>query len=368
MWKNASRFFLLLILNALSVHSFSQTFDLKGLVRDHETGLPIEDVTVYINGTTKGSITDHSGQFRLAGINLPCELILSHVSYQLQNIAIQDSSKLENLNFTLQKRIFKLEEATVFSATLRTQYLEQFKRWFLGVNYTEQEAEILNDSVLAFNMYDSAQFSVDANGPILVHLPLTGYTLKVDLVHFHLLYKEELEAFHCSILGYYYFDPMDPRSRREGRNMARARVRNFYNSSMHFCRSLYYNQLAENGFVFENACPPEKETAYSKDYRYDIKAEYINDEVGNKLLMLTHSSCNDFQIVYHENARHRPVDLTYLNNERSTFIYSKLSFLADTIHFYKSGRIPENTILFGGSIGKKGIAYMLPEDYIPSMQ
>jgi len=35
---------------------------------------------------------------------------------------------------------------------------------------------------------------------------------------------------------------------------------------MHFCRSLNRNQLAENGYVFENACPPKRESAYSKDY------------------------------------------------------------------------------------------------------
>jgi hypothetical protein len=150
--------------------------------------------------------------------------------------------------------------------------------------------------------------------------------------------------------------------------MARARVENYYNSYMHFCRSLYHNQLAGNGYKFENACPSKKESAYSKDYRYDIKAAYVTDSYGNKQLMLTHSSCNNFLITYHENIRRQPVDLTYLNTERSNFFYSNLRFLADTVRIHKSGRIPENTILFGGSIGEKGIAYMLPDDYIPSMQ
>lgn len=362
------RFTLFLVLLSIAPSVLSQIHKLTGRVSDQETGLPIEDLTVYINGTTTGTTTDPSGKFSLEFNNLPCELILSHVSYQLKLIPLQDPGALTDLSFILEKRIVRLEEATVVTTSIRTAYLEYFRSWFLGENYGEQKAEILNDSVLVFSIHDNLQFSVDATAPILVKLPLTGYLLQVDLLHFHLLYKEELEAYHCSILGYYLFKPLDPGSRREQRKIARARVENFYNSSMHFCRSLYHRQLAANGYVFENACPPRKESVYSKDYRFDIKAEYTTDSYGNEQLMLTHSSCNNFLITYHENARERPVDLTYLNMERSTFRYSNLSFLADTVRILKSGRIPENTIIFGGSIGEKRIAYMLPEDYIPSMQ
>jgi hypothetical protein len=346
----------------------AQEHELTGQVVDQESGLPIEDVTVYMNGTTTGTTTDQNGRFSLKDFNLPCELILSHVSYQIQQKHLQDPGKLSNLSFTLEKRFVRLEEATVVTTSTRTVYLEYFKSWFLGENYKEQKAEILNDSILVFSIYDSLQFSVDATAPIVVNLPITGYILKVDLLHFHLLYKEELEAYHCSILGYYLFNPLEPGSRREQRKIARARVNNFYNSSMHFCRSLYHSQLAGNGYVFENACPPRKENAYSKDYRFDIKAEYSTDTYGNEQLVLTHSSCKNFLITYHENARKRPVDLTYLNTERSTFHYSNLSFLADTVRILKTGRIPENTLIFGGSIGEKRIAYMLPDNYIPSMQ
>lgn len=368
MVKNVSRLLLFLVLVAGALPSFSQVFHLNGWIRDHESGTPIENVTVYINGTTLGTITDISGHFDLDGISLPCDLILSHVSYQIQSMTIQDSSKLKDRNLTLKKRFIYLEEATVFSTPLRSIYMEDFRLWFLGKNYKDQKATILNDSVLVFTKYDSTQFSVDATGSILVHLPLAGYILKVDLVHFKLLYKEELEGYHCSILGYYYFEAIHPDSRRKQRNMARARANNFYNSSMHFCRSLYHNQLAQNGYLLKSSCPPKKESAYSNDYRYNIKAEYISNEYGNTYMMLTHSSCKDFVITYHENARKRPVDLTYLDPERSTFYYSQLSFLADTVHILKSGRIPENTMVFSNSIGEKGVAYMLPEDYIPSMQ
>ena len=368
MSNNVSRAAFILILNIVSIHSIAQGFQINGQINDQQSGNPIPFVTVYINGTTRGTTTDQLGEFVLQDINLPCELILSHVSYQLKSIPLQDSTLLENVNYPMQKRIFKLEEATVFGDSVKTDYMERFKYWFLGANYQEEDAEILNDSVLVFNVYENEQFSVEANEPIEINLPQAGYILKVDLAHFRMLYKEDLQGYHCSILGYYYFDPINPRKRREKRNMARSRVQNFYNSSMHFCRSLYHNQLGENGYLFENKCPPAKESTYSKDYRYNIKAEYINDAYGNRQLMLIGSSCNDFLITYHENTRKRPVDLTYLDSERSTRLFSGLSFLSDTVHILPSGRIPGNSVLFSGPIGEKGIAYLLPEDYIPSMQ
>ena len=366
--NSVSRAAILLILNIVSIHSIAQGFQIDGLITDQQSGNPIPFVTVYINGTTRGNITNQQGQFVLHDITLPCELILSHVSYQLKSIPLQDSTQLENVSYTLLKRVIQLKEVTVVRNLVKTDYMERFKNWFLGVNYRDERAEILNDSVLIFHVLENEQFTVEAMEPLKVLLPRAGYVLNVDLAHFRLLYKEELEGYHCSILGYYYFDSFEPRSRRHQRKMARARVRNFYNTGMHFCQSLYQNQLAENGYIFKINCPSEKENVDSADYRYDINYKYITDDYGNRQMMLINSSCNDFLITYHENFRKRPVDLTYLETARTTRKFSGLSFLSYTIHILPSGRIPGNTVLFSGAIGKKGIAYLLPVDYIPSMQ
>lgn len=63
MVKNVSRLILFLVLVAGFVPSFSQVFHLNGWVRDHESGVAIEDVTVYINGTTQGSIPENTMVF-----------------------------------------------------------------------------------------------------------------------------------------------------------------------------------------------------------------------------------------------------------------------------------------------------------------
>jgi len=345
---------------------FSQGYTVEGKVTDLESGLPIPMATVYVNGTTRGTITGPNGDFRLERVILPCELILSHVSYELIDIPLRDTAHLKELDFKMEPRVIRLQEATIIRPQLRDEYLRRFRLWFLGVDYVESGARILNDSVLMFRMRENEQFSVEASGPIMVYLPETGYMLTMNLVRFDLDYSEELEGYHCSILGYYYFEPMATGSRKEQRMRARRRAEVYYNSSMHFCRSLYHNQLMENGYLFQRACVPEVEEGVNPAEVPDFIATYGPDDYGNQRLLLIRFVCPDFNILFHYNSRNRPVDLTYMQSYRVK--RSGLSFLTDSVYIYPSGRIPENSILFSGFIGKKGVASMLPRDYIPSMQ
>jgi hypothetical protein len=137
---------------------------------------------------------------------------------------------------------------------------------------------------------------------------------------------------------------------------------------MHFCKSLYHNQLLENGYTFRRACTPEARPGEAGTTLPDFIATYEKDPFGNSRLMLTRFACRDFQIRYSYKGRNRPADLTYLDSNPQRIYLSGLTFLKDTVHIYPSGRVADNSMLFSGKIGDKGVAYMLPEDYIPSMQ
>lgn len=344
---------------------FAQGTRITGRILDRASGTPIPDVSVYINGSSLGTTTDAEGAFKLEGMVLPCELIVSHVSYELQSRLLLDPSTLEGLLFPLDVKVVMLEEATVIQNSIRNEFLERFKKWFLGRDFEAYDAEILNDTILIFSIDDQDQFSVYANEPLMVSLPETGYLLKVDLVKFDLRYNQEFDGYHCSILGYYLFNPMNPGSPRGDRVIARKRAEHYYNSSMHFCRSLYHNMLAENGYLFERNCPSEEE---GDDSRPDFVANYLPDPYGNTHLLLTRLACRRYGVTFYYNARNRPVDLTYLDSNPTRQEWSGVYFMKDTIRIYPSGRIPENSILFSNSISNKGVASMLPEDYIPSMR
>lgn len=74
MSNSFSRAVFLLLINILTANLFAQGFRIEGQVNDQESGNPIPYVTVYINGTSRGTSTNQMGQFTLEEISLPCEL------------------------------------------------------------------------------------------------------------------------------------------------------------------------------------------------------------------------------------------------------------------------------------------------------
>lgn len=355
-----------LILSTLAL--LSQDFKIAGVLTDQDSNIPVPYVTVYVNGTTRGTISNSEGSFALYGITLPCELILSHVSYELQRKVIEDTTELENLHFVLKKKLVQIQELTVIGDSSRHIYLESFRQWFLGANYKESEARILNDSALFFIPLEGEQFEAYANEALIIDLPQTGYLLKTDLVHFKLNVKQELGGFHCSILGYFYFEETFTGNRRQQRALARNRTNAYYNSRLHFCRSLYANKLAENGYIMEKICTEEDSLSAETVQGVGYKKNYFESATGNPIAYLTDFPCPYFEISHYHTNGNKPVDLSYLYAHPNNLSRSSLFFARDTIRIYSTGRVAENSILFNGAIGDKGVAWLLPENYIPSMQ
>ncbi len=295
-------------------------------------------------------------------------MILSHVSYTLQRLSISDTSDLEDVRFGMSKKIVPLQEATVMPDSARRNYLSRFKAWFLGAGYEETGARIINDPALSFIPIDGDQFEAHANEPLEVEIPLTGYRIKIDLVHFRLMVMEETGRYHCSILGYFYYEDTSAGSRRQQRALARTRAEAYYNTRLHFCRSLYENKLKENGYLLESTCLPNETSDPVKINPGDYKRWFSNSGSGKPVLKLTDFTCSLFTIKYYHSRGNKPTDLSYLYAHPSNKSRSGLLFARDTISIYSTGRVADNSILFSGDIGNKGVAWLLPEDYIPAMQ
>ena len=55
---------------------------IKGVVVDSLTQEPLPSATVYVNGTTQGTITDNDGRFELKDVSFPATVVFSFVGYQ----------------------------------------------------------------------------------------------------------------------------------------------------------------------------------------------------------------------------------------------------------------------------------------------
>ena len=89
---------------------------LKGLVLDNETNLPIEYVNVFLNKNNYGVFTNKSGEFFLKDIADNDSIYISCIGYVTNKIRISelDSSLAKNI-FILKKNIYQLNDVIVES-------------------------------------------------------------------------------------------------------------------------------------------------------------------------------------------------------------------------------------------------------------
>ena len=75
--------FLLALLSFIPAVLFGQN-TISGFVVDSLTQEPLPLATVYVNGTTQGTITDNDGRFELKDVSFPATVVFSFVGYQPQ--------------------------------------------------------------------------------------------------------------------------------------------------------------------------------------------------------------------------------------------------------------------------------------------
>lgn len=101
---------MMLLLLAMTV----QAVTLKGVVTDKTNKEPLIGATVQIHGSITGAITDIDGKFELSGIkNGTYTLVVSYVSYRTEQIKVQVSGGVPELNVELVPDNQQLGEVTV---------------------------------------------------------------------------------------------------------------------------------------------------------------------------------------------------------------------------------------------------------------
>ena len=87
-----------------------QQSKVTGTVKDAKTGEPMPGVTVVIEGTTKGFITDISGKYTADGVDNNAVLVFSYVGYNIQKVSIAGKSVID---VVLELNVQSLDEVVV---------------------------------------------------------------------------------------------------------------------------------------------------------------------------------------------------------------------------------------------------------------
>ncbi len=372
---------LMLLLFPLQVTS---QIKITGTVTETESNNPVIYATIYVNGTTIGTITNPAGEFSLENVVPPCEIVISHVSYTAQIIEIKQNADTV-LHIKLNPGDVELGVVEVKDKNLREANLIHFKERFLGTDYWGKNAFIENDSVLVFRREkvlnnndvvleseilapdsNSILFTVNTKGPLLVNLPLLGYKLHINLIHYKELQTGNDDEYRFHTLGYFYFQSEDESSKRKTNRYRKKQIEAWYNSDRHFCHSLFNERLKENGYILyyyvinpETGFWEKSETGMWKPYEFDLKDHLIRTGNEVKIVGLKNRS---FYIKYYEK-HNAPLNLN--RNEGVSPQISKIYFLKDTCTIRADGSRPDNSIMFGPEIGNKRVGAMLPYDFQP---
>jgi hypothetical protein len=179
-------------------HSAAQNFSsvIQGKVTDKSSNRPLENVTVYISGTSFGTATDSFGFFKMeslpSGIH---RLVASKLGYKPEAVSVAlIEEKIAEVNFSLEETYIELNEI-VIKGKLSEEWkdnIEVFKKYFLGRTQFASDCKIINPEVIDLFKSDSGELAARAAQSIIVINNALGYKLFCDLINFKWNEKEHI--------------------------------------------------------------------------------------------------------------------------------------------------------------------------------
>ncbi|HXB06382.1 MAG TPA: carboxypeptidase-like regulatory domain-containing protein [Puia sp.] len=250
--KKILSFLLLALLTVSRLSAQSPVSTLTGSVRDSATGKPLAGVSVFLNSTSKGTVTHDDGTFTLGGIPTGrYELIVSAIGYSTRLLEISTRHLPAFLKILLNTRASELAAVTVepYLKDGWKRYGKFFWDNFIGTTDNASSCTIKNKDVLRFRFYPkSRKLSVTAVEPLIVVNKALGYNLEYRLEGFTCDYSSNI----ISYFGYPLFHEMIADNSDRQQRWEKNRQLAYLGSMMHFMRSLYSGRLHEDGFIVEH--------------------------------------------------------------------------------------------------------------------
>jgi len=236
----------------LLVFNISVSQEIRGVVLDGITNLPLESVSVYFDQTTIGTTTNQKGEFTLSNANIKAPLIISYLGYNKKSI--QKYSTVEVEEFYLFESVNRLDEIIIntndnWSRDLK---LKEFKRHYLGDSKRGKSCRIQNqdDLILKFNK-KTKKLIATSKVPIIIKNDLLNYTININLDYFEASYsfisknKKRLNIEKVSYFGSSFYKSYPSPLLK---NVIDERNSAYRGSVLHFMRALSKNKLNERGY------------------------------------------------------------------------------------------------------------------------
>ncbi|OGX92195.1 hypothetical protein BEN49_16965 [Hymenobacter coccineus] len=224
---------------------------IHGTVRDSLTGKPLPFASVFLLNTTYGVTADQQGAYVLPGIQRGrYDVSASYLGYRLRQrpLLVADATSL-TLNFGLLPAPAPLGEVVVRPVNRLADY-QLFLRLFLGTSSFAQLCRVRDpgDIRVIFDP-DRRRLTARATRPVQVDNGALGYRL----TYYDLDFRADITDETVTILtvSRVAFQSLPPLNADGQRRWEANRQKAYRGSYLHFLRSAYAGQLAEEGFLLQ---------------------------------------------------------------------------------------------------------------------
>ena len=239
---------LLIVCCCLVQYSSISQSKLTGKIIDTLTKQPIAGASIFLSHTSIGTVSDERGEFLIQHIPQgKFEIIVSSLNYQPYITTIQPAQESAILSIQMSPSSNILKEVIVESYDKDgwTKWGDYFKANFIGTSSIAANCTLINHHAVRFKFINKANtVRAFAHEKLIFENRALGYNIKYLLSKFEF----DISAKTFKFLGYPLFEKMVPKNSAEQKKWESARLSTYKGSLMHFMRSLFSNQLTEEGF------------------------------------------------------------------------------------------------------------------------
>ena len=319
---------------------FIQAQEIRGVVRDGETNLPLESASVYFDNTTIGTTTNSEGEFTIDyNREINSSLIISFLGYESIRLIEFETDSLNEIYMFETEDV--LDEVVIFAddGWSRELKIKQFRKHYLGESRNGRSCKILNEDDLILR-YDKRRKRLIASAkvPIVIKNRNLKYQITTDLEAFEINYayvsnnKKRLNVNNVYYSGANFFESLQKKPTAE---TIKRRDEAYNGSVLHFMRSMARQNLRNEGYrvyLGNSEVHP----------RRFIKLRRPDDTNG------VYVSLKD------------KLNIMYIGGRQSSVESFVDEFFIDSF----GNHSPSEHVRFGGDLGRQRMGETLPLDYI----
>lgn len=340
------RFLKIIFCFLVTLYSIAQ--NIEGKVSNQE-GNPLSGVSVYLDGTSIGTITNEQGYFKIStSTKFNTALIVKFMGYEDILISNPYQAKFYDIRMALKEN--EIEAITIVDDGFsRKSKLEIFRKQFLGTTKAGKQCKILNEDAVILE-YDKKENRLIAKSdePIQIENAYLGYTIEFEIYEFYVKFSRrsvsEIDVVQSMFLGTSKFKDSALNS-----TQLKNREKSYFGSQMHLFKTIITQSWDAKTFVLYQGSFP----VIAKDY-FEISKEngFYKVKVTGNYLKTDELTTNRFFASY---------NLLYNKRNQSKIVFNTDEFYVDDY----GNNTHRDQIIFGGDLGTQKIGNMLPLNFEP---